>query len=658
MAHPDVAREQEHLDRAVRALTDMAGRTGRALAGVESAATEADSEVARFHLRRRLESLDAGDAVLAFGRIDEAADRWYVGRRHVEDDAGDPLVVDWRAPVSIPFYRATAHDPLGLDRRRRFLAEGPAIVDILEEDFADPDGALVSGGVPDPLLAELERARTGSMRDIVATIAAEQDEIIRAPLGRLLIVQGGPGTGKTAVALHRAAYLLFEHRLRLLERGVLVVGPNQRFLRYVADVLPSLGETAVRQTTIEGLRPPSVRLDEGAAVDPARGSLLGDLRMVAVIDAAVRATVRIPTEEAAVSTAWGVVRIRPDEVAAAVDDIHARGVPHKVGKEALRNQLLHRAYELHEQSAETPALKANFLAAARADAGVRAVLDRIWPTASAPALVQRLLRSRAARRAGAGVLDATELDLLARDVPGKVADVRWHPSEIPLLDEAEQRIQGTRTTYGHVIVDEAQDLSALALRMLGRRAEDGSATVVGDLAQATTAWSQRSWDDVVGALGIGHHRYEELTVGYRTPAPILDLANRLLPDAAPDVTPARSIRETGEEPELRAVAGPDEVAAAVRAVVDEEAGRPGTLAVVAPASLVGALGEAAGTGPVLTPLEVKGLEFDVVVVVEPAAIVRAEPAGARALFVALSRPTRRLVVVHAEPLPAAISPPG
>lgn len=669
MSHPELVDEQQHLERARRALRAMAERTSGALGSVD-AATEADAEVAAFHLRRRLESLAERDDALAFGRIDQSSERWYVGRRHVEDEAGAPLVVDWRAPVSVPFYRATVHDPLGLDRRRRFLTEGRDLLDILEEDFSDPDRALLSGGIPDPLLAELERERTGAMRDIVATIAAEQDEVIRAPLAQLLVVQGGPGTGKTAVALHRAAYLLFEHRLTLLERGVLVVGPNPMFLRYVADVLPSLGETAVRQTTVEGLRPATVRVDDHDVDPDTVGRVKGDARLAAVIDRLVVDGVRVPEEVVSLSTAWGTVRLTPDDVSAAVDEVLARGVPHDTGKEAVRHQLLHRAYEVHERVAEVPAHKANFVAGARRDPGFVRFVDKLWPSPTATAVVHRLLTNRAARRrATEGVLDPAESELLARPLPSRRAEQRWRPSEIPLLDEAEARLHGVRTTYGHIIVDEAQDLSAMALRMLARRAHEGSMTVVGDLAQATRAWGQRSWDDVVEHLGRpAAVARAELTVGYRTPAPILDLANRLLPEAAPDVTPARSIRTTGEAPALVAVDRGDE-ATAVAEAVTRAAGERGTVAVVAVAdrhlTLAAALDaggvtwaagiEGLGSVALVTPLLVKGLEFDVVVVVEPAEIVRAEPAGSRALFVALTRATRRLVVVHAEPLPPALA---
>ncbi len=666
MPHPELALEQRHLDRARAAIVAMAARTSRALEEADSAATESDSEVARWHLQRRLDSLADPAGVPAFGRIDEGDDRWYVGRRHIEDDTGEPLVVDWRAPVSIPFYRATVHDPMGLDIRRRFTSEGAELIDILEEDFNDPDGSAVSGGIPDPLLAELDRERTGSMRDIVATIATEQDEVIRTPLDRLLIVQGGPGTGKTAVALHRAAYLLFEHRMELMDTGVLVIGPNPVFLRYVADVLPSLGETAVRQTTIEGLRPASVRL--GDDDPPAVARLKGDGRMAAVIDAAVRSSIRIPTEPVSISTTWGAVRIDPSSVARAVDDILGREVPHATGKESLRNQLLHDAYEIHERTAEVPALKANFVAAARSDDGFRRVVDRIWPNLGAAATVQRLLGSSTVRRRAArGILERDEIERLGRAVAKRISDERWSPADVALIDEAESRISGVRVTYGHIVVDEAQDLSTMALRMLRRRAAGGSMTIVGDLAQGTRPWATRSWEEVAAVVQTkAPLHFAELTVGYRTPAPILDLANRLLPVAAPDVTPARSIRHTGAEPEIHGVA--DVTGAAVEHArrATEERGTVAVIAVGHQHAGIGAGldaagvawgsgGQGLGTVTVLDPLLAKGLEFDVVIVVEPAEIVAAEPAGHRALFVALTRPTRRLVIVHRRPLPELLA---
>ena len=313
MAHPDLDAEQQHLDHAYDCLAAMRERTQATLAIEDMAAQEVDAEIARWHIRERLRSLDVNVPGLAFGRIDEEGTTrlpgptWYVGRRHVEDEKGEPVVVDWRARVSTPFYRATAADAFGLKRRRRFVMTDRHVDDLFDEVFDDPDSihAARHGGIPDPLLAELERERTGEMRDIVATIQAEQDVVIRAPLESCLVVQGGPGTGKTAVGLHRAAFLLYEERRLLDEEGVLVIGPNPVFLRYIAQVLPSLGETAVRQSTVERLLGGRVR-----AFDPPDvAALKGDPRMAVVLERAAALSVKRPATDLEFATSWGRLRI-------------------------------------------------------------------------------------------------------------------------------------------------------------------------------------------------------------------------------------------------------------------------------------------------------------------------------------------------------------
>ena len=344
-ADRELAREQSHLDGAYRALAAMRDRTERAvgIAASDAAAGEMDAYATEAHLRRRLRELVVDVPGLAFGRIDaddltrdEEGHR--IGRRHVETAAGDTLVVDWRAPVATPFYRATAADPQGLRLRRRFATDGARIEALFDEDFDDPDSIdAAHGGVPDPLLAELERARSGEIRDIVATIAAEQDLVIRSPIERCLVVQGGPGTGKTAVGLHRAAFLLYEHRQRLTEQGVLVVGPNPTFLRYISQVLPSLGETSVRQATLAGL----VGVGSAAPVDdPDRAELLGDTRMAAVAARALGSSLDRPTEPIRFLTSWGPATIQPHDVTVAIDEILARSVSHDTGRQALRTRLV------------------------------------------------------------------------------------------------------------------------------------------------------------------------------------------------------------------------------------------------------------------------------------------------------------------------------
>ena len=472
---------------------------------LRGAAQAVDSAIAQQHLAHRLGSLDVEVPGLSFGRLDEEEGaRWYVGRRHVEDDRGDPVVVDWRADVAVPFYRATAVDPLGLRRRRRFAMTGRRVDDLFDEVFDDPDSvdAAHHGGIPDPLLAELERERTGEMRDIVATIAAEQDEVIRAPLDTCLVVQGGPGTGKTAVGLHRAAFLLYEHRRQLDAAGVLVVGPNPIFLRYIGQVLPSLGETAVRQTTLERLLAGTAYRRRGVDGDPA-ARIKGDARMATVLASAVAATVRPPERAVEATTAWGTVRLGSEVVAEALTEIRARGVPHNVGRAAVRARLVRLVRrELAARRGEEVTTTEAVDASLRADRGWQRALDRIWPPLNAAALVRRLLTNRdALRTAAAGLLDAGERASLARAATRRVTDEPWTLDDLALLDEAEILLVGLPPAYGHVVVDEAQDLSAMGFRALARRSPARSMTVLGDLAQATAPGAQSSWDEVVAHLG-------------------------------------------------------------------------------------------------------------------------------------------------------------
>jgi len=663
--HPDVDAEQAYLDEAYRCLGAMRLRTERAAGIAGGAAREVDSAIAQQHLTHRLGSLDVDVPGLSFGRLDgEDGARWYVGRRHVEDDRGDPVVVDWRADVAVPFYRATAVDPLGLRRRRRFMMTARRLDDLFDEVFDDPDSvdAAHHGGIPDPLLAELERERTGEMRDIVATIAAEQDEVIRAPLETCLVVRGGPGTGKTAVGLHRAAFLLYEHRRELDAAGVLVVGPNPIFLRYIAQVLPSLGETAVRQTTLERLLAGTAYRRRGRdGADAAR--LKGDARMAAVLARAVASTVQPPEDRVEGTTTWGTVRLAADAVFEAVADVHDRGVPHNVGRAALRTRLVRLArQELVARRGEEVASMEAVDASLRADRVWQRALDRIWPALNAAALVRRLLTNRRALRvAGAGLLDADEHELLLRPPTRRVSDEQWTVDDLPLLDEAEALLAGPPPAYGHVVVDEAQDLSAMGFRALARRSPARSMTVLGDLAQATAPAAQSSWDDVVGHLGTpATARRADLDLGYRVPAAIIDVANALLAEAAPGVTPCRSVRLDGRPPQFLAVAaarGADGVLDGIVAAVAELSARHASVAVIAPPGLAPAAHRLHGA-TILAPADAKGLEFDAVVVAEPATIAGDTPRGLRLLYVALTRPVQELIVVHSRPLPSALSSGG
>ncbi len=661
--HPDLEAEQAYIVAAYDYLAAMQGRTGVVLRAALDDARRGDvnADAQAMHLGKRLAQLDVGGLALCFGRIDEEqdAETFYVGRRHVETPKGDPVVVDWRAPVSVPFYRATVQDPFGLKRRRRFSIEGHHLLDILDEVFDDPDSMLsgMAGGIADPLLAELERARTGEMRDIVATIQAEQDVVVRAGLDVCLVVQGGPGTGKTAVGLHRAAYLMYEHREALTESRVLVIGPNPVFLRYISQVLPSLGETSVVQTTVPGLRGASFPVR--ATEPPAVGAVKGDARMADVIRNACRARLRPPTEEIVLSTRWGPVRLSPVSLSKAMDDALALARSWQLDRDAFRGAVVGLILDgLERVRPDVLATREQIAEDLRNDRTASSALDRIWPTISAPAVVRQLLTSRAAlARAAEGILDADEQRRIQRKAVGSATNEPWTNADIPLIDEAEGLIAGLPRRYGHIVVDEAQDLSAMALRVLARRAGPRpSMTILGDLAQATTAWAQASWEDALGHLGLPPNaEVAELEIGYRVPGPILEMANRLLPEAAPQVRPSRSVRAHGAPPALVSVAA-DGLVAAVESEVAALMGDWVSVAVIGPEAMLPDLESVLAHGDgvsLLDPLGAKGLEFDAVVVVEPAAIYR-EVNGVRLLYVAMTRAVQELSLVHCVALPGVL----
>jgi DNA helicase IV len=671
----EVRAEQAYLDHAHRCLAAMRERAARNVELAEIQAREepsVDTSLLLLELERRHAALAESPVALAFGRLDEKrGDRFYVGRRHVEDDAGDHVVVDWRAAVSIPFYRATWADPMGIERRRRFALDGRELVGLFDEDLGDPETAGEGGGgVPDPLLAELERARTGEMRDIVATIQSEQDEVIRAPLPDCLVVQGGPGTGKTAVGLHRAAFLLFEHRERLERERLLVVGPNTLFLRYISQVLPSLGETAVTQTTLPMLLSARGRV-RGTEPD-AVAALKGDARMAEVVRRGARAGLATKTDEDFELRVLGTtVRVPASAVQGVLDGLHTRDFPLQAAREQLRARLVRLTLDRFTEL--RPSADPDEVAAAvRRTKELGAAVQRLWPVPSPAVLVRRLLGSRTAlARAADGVLTADEQALLARKASRTQADEAWTRADLSLLDEVDFVVNGPPRTYGHVVVDEAQDHSAMELRALGRRTPARSMTILGALAQATASGAQAAWADALAALDAPSGRVSELELGYRVPAPVLDFANRLLPVAAPGVRPSRSVRTTGEAPAVVACADEDEVASAVVAAVSAARDEERSVGIVAPPATFDAVAAALGTAgiafadgrsatglddavTIVLPEAAKGLEFDAVVVVEPAAIASGGEHGLRLLYIALTRAVRTLTVVHTDPLPAAL----
>ncbi len=728
----------------------------------------------------RLEQLDIGDQALTFGRIDRiddgakggkggtngaagangaaadgtdggepAVETFHIGRLAIHSADHDPLVVDWRAPIAEPFYRATGRDPQGLVLRRHLALEGRRVVGLEDERFSLPGsgyssdqtegdfsasggttGAADAGrtgpgeliqsdlpiGGPAALLAALDRARSGRMTDIVSTIQREQDEIIRAPLAGVLVVQGGPGTGKTAVALHRAAYLLYTHRFPLERQGVLVVGPNPLFLRYIEQVLPSLGETGVTLSTVSGLVT-EVRTVENGPVDVAR--LKGDQRMAKVIARAVRTRQRPLADDVAIPYGALLLRLTVADTKRIIDSARRRPGTHNGRRRLVEQDVAQLLADRARQTQQTlgvgvPASVTafpgyedpselsddefdfeDFARKVKRVPELAQALDRMWPRLSPHELLHDLFGAPPLIKAAArGVLTPEEQQLLHRPRSASFDDVAWTPADAALVDEARHLLGPRNGTgddglrkYGHIVVDEVQDLSPMQLRMLTRRSLSGSMTVVGDIAQATAPWAPASWDDITEHLPRRRPpRTVELTVSYRTPAEVLAVASQVLAVAAPELSPPRPVRRTGVEPRMIAVRDSEgsrqgatvgDLARTVAEAAGEEvaAVTPGRVAILAPEPMMGVLSEALATaglpvvdardmrkGGLFEPLVLlaadaaNGLEFDSVVVVEPALIAGETARGLRTLYVALTRPTQRLSVVHLAPPPAPLDP--
>jgi DNA helicase IV len=645
VSHPELQAEQAYVDRAYAHLERMR----EAIVG---AGDRVDGEVAQAAMdawaAKRLRTFEDADRGLCFGRLDfdQTEQPLYVGRRWVHDEERRQVVVNWQAPAARPYYTATPQDPHGVTLRRRFRTEGRRLLDIADEAL---DGSMVDGAaVGDFLLEELERSREQHMRDIVATIQADQYRLITADSETPLVIQGGPGTGKTAVGLHRASWLLYTHRERLTRRGVLVVGPNRTFMEYVSHVLPALGEDAVEQRAVSEL----VDGIEPTRVDPRDvAALKADTRLADVIRNAVELKLRSKPRELVIRLEGSFVGVREREVRELLAAARENGLT-LADRERFRMSVLRRFYEAYGRVLGGSAIR-NFdevEKALRAKGYLDGVLKAAWPLVNADKLVRQLLTSRQAlAEAADGILDAGEQRLLIRRGAG------WSDADVPLLDEARALVEAPPPTFGHVIVDEAQDLTPMQLRAVARRSRTGALTILGDVAQATGAVLYRSWDEVLPHLPRGAEAVtEELRHAYRVPREIMELALPLLDEIAPDVAPPISYRTGAASPIVKRVDEKHLLAAAYREAV-RLAREDGLLAVIAPDELVGAIpaGDLWDGVPVLTPRQSKGLEFDHVVVVEPA-LVAAHDQGLRELYVALTRPTKTLVVVHARELPRAL----
>lgn len=672
-----LARERSHLAGSRAALRAMR-EDAESLDIKDVTANWVNAEVLARQIGERIKSLaDLSDTPLFFGRLDylhspgadraEGADgeRFYIGRRHVHDHDGDPMVIDWRAPVSQPFYRASKKDPMDVGLRRRFGYTRGDITAYEDEHLSDPAEAATTSKL---LQQEIERPRVGPMRDIVATIQPEQDEIVRSGLGGTVCVQGGPGTGKTAVGLHRVAYLLYAHRERLARTGTLVIGPNRSFLHYIEQVLPALGELTVKQATVDDLV--AAGLEVRGTDDAAAAVLKGDARMAEVLKRAVYAHVTMPTEPVMVvrgSRRWRVPAYEIEEI---VRELLDRGIRYGAAREALPQRIAHAVLVQMERSGEAPDDRVQDSVAR--NAAVKAAVKAIWPPVDPAKLVLRLLTDADFLAAHAeGILDEDEQKTILWAKPVRsVKSAKWSAADAVLIDEATDIVERTHS-LGHVVLDEAQDLSPMQYRAVGRRCSTGSATVLGDLAQGTTPWATRSWDEALAHLGKSDGLIEELTAGFRVPTDVITYASRLLPHIAPGLTPVASVRENPGFFDVRPVQTADQVVAACEELLRNE-GSTGLIAADARVPELAAALTAAGIGHLapgeettaetrltLVPASLaKGLEYDYVVLDEPQAVVDGEPderTGLRRLYVALTRAVSGLIVTHAAPLPPQLA---
>ncbi len=757
LSNTELDREQEYIAVLYGRLDDLRKRAGDRMAGVlrqaggtPQARVERDAFSAMY--RQQIAQLDAAENGLCFGRLEfSSGELRYIGRLGIHADSDDyaQLLMDWRAEAARPFYLATAASPGDVRVRRHLRTKGRTLTglddEVLDLSAADPSRHEGLTG-ESALLAALNATRTGSMTDIVETIQAEQDMIIRAPMPGALVVQGGPGTGKTAVALHRAAFLLYTFRRQLEKRGVLVVGPNSTFLRYIGQVLPSLGETSVLLSTIGDLFP-GIR---ATATDrPPVAVIKGRLSMARVIAAAVRDRQHVPAEPVRVEADAGRVSLTPRIVAQARERARRSRRPHNLARPVFAREIIRAlTRQLAGQLGRNVLGGGNLMdqqdiddlrRELRDDPVVRAAIDELWPVLTPQRLVSDLLADPTRLKAAAGGLSVAERDALLRGASADLSE-GWTSADVPLLDEAAEllgederaikaekdrrrrlqeayaqgvldiigrddeddpevlmgadlvdasrlaerfddeanmtaaeRAADDRTwAFGHVIVDEAQELSPMAWRMLMRRCPARSLTIVGDLAQTGDLAGPASWDDALGAYLGDRWRLAPLTVNYRTPAEVMAVAADVLAAIDPALEPPRSVRESGHKP-WRQDCAPDQLAATVAEAavrMAEQAGE-GKLAVIVPAARLADLGTvvsevlpdtALGADPdlaspvvVLTVRQAKGLEFDCVLIADPAGLLAESPRGLNDLYVALTRATQRVGVVHPGPLPDVLS---
>lgn len=716
----EIAVEQAHVDRVYKRLGE-ATRSARQVADEGRSLYQSDRnsyvreedgtglyerDVFAFQAAKRLATLDAEHEGLVFGRLDRVDKQtYYIGRIGVRDEEYEPLVIDWRAPAAEPFYRATPTNPMNVVRRRVLRSRGQRVIgiedDLLDASAADDTLVVVGEGA---LMAALRRARGPQMRDIVATIQAEQDEAIRAPYQGVTMITGGPGTGKTVVALHRAAYLLYSNRRRFESGGVLVVGPSRVFMNYIERVLPSLGEESVTLRSIGAVPSDVVRIT-GERVDSAEAATIkGRLSMVGVLKRLAAEPVRGTPDMLAITIKGEPLVLRADTLSRIRSEVLARYRVNQ-GRQAAEAALLNALWQRKPEQIELD--RAQFDDLVTSMASFRMFCNAWWPYLSAEETLARLADRETLARVAADSLSEHDQQVLADSIAATIA-AGGEPTvaDGALLDELIDRIgpmpqtetepnlflddEGAEVselvtiadrlsvqkevdpfaepyqTYAHILLDEAQDISPMQWRMLRRRGQHASWTIVGDLAQSSwpdPAEAERALQQVIGKAP---HREFRMSTNYRSPAEVFELAAKVALQAYPQADLPTAVRSTGVPPDLR-VAEADLGSDAVRAVTDLLAAVEGTVGVICPPSLVDTIESKINSAIddhelrrviVVTALQAKGLEYDGVLVVSPDDVVAESPGGQRVLYVALTRPTQRLITLDRTPGAAWRTPLG
>jgi DNA helicase IV len=654
---PELVEEQHHLDRTwsayERVLRALSGERG---AGIDEFANEALERMRR----ERLRLYTSSSGPLFFGRIEvaEGGVRRYVGRHAIADEDNELLVVNWRAPAAEPFYAATPEDPRGLVARRRLDVDERRVLGFVDEPLSGSEDGGGGSALRDAIVEDITRRRVGEMRQIVSTITPDQYALIARPVDGALVIQGGPGTGKTAVGLHRAAWLLYADPA-LGRAGVLVVGPNEVFIAYISQVLPSLGETTVEQRAVDALAP--ARGDR-APEDKDVATLKGSGRMATLLERLLWSRVVVPSEPVRVPLRRGGVTVLPDDVGRLVDVARSQTRSFASGRERFRERLADWVAARAMEAARGPLTEltaGEVMKMVRGAKEFQKLANATWPRVTADQLFKMVFNRARLAVAAPGLLDDAEIALLARSGAPRKGVVRH--SDVPLLDEARWLVDPDLRTYGHVVVDEAQNLTPMELRMATRRARGHAMTILGDIAQRTADAELESWGEVVSAAGVSRFGVADLMVSYRVPDDFLRLAATIAP---PGTAHPRGVRDAPWPAAAIAVPSGDlaSVATALAATLRAAVGSVGIVAAAAERAALSAAGfsettgHLSGTADLLSLQAVKGLEFDAILVVEPATILTERPdGGPGGLYTALTRSTRALAILHTAPLPAELA---